>query len=111
MDLPVIYSVVAKTPCKLLKIHVSDFTELVNEDVKSRMLKKTRKRINWLRNRMDELHEKRQEVITMNKLTKNLHETVAHLQYIYPNSTRMFRQNVQHQLLNDAVNDHRLVLF
>ena len=59
MDLPVIYSVVAKSPCKLLKIHISDFKELVSDEVKGKMLKKTRKKINWLRNRMDELHEKR----------------------------------------------------
>ena len=57
MDLPVIYSLVAKTPCKLLKIHVEDFKEYVHDDVKAKMLKKTKKKVKWMRDRMHDLHE------------------------------------------------------
>jgi hypothetical protein len=41
--------------------------------------------------------------------TKNLHETVAHLQNIYPMSGRLMRQNIQHGLLQKTSNDYRLV--
>jgi CRP-like cAMP-binding protein len=59
MDMPIVYTAVAFTPCKLLKIHVSDFKECVPEDVINRMVKKTRKKVKWMRDRMSELHDER----------------------------------------------------
>jgi CRP-like cAMP-binding protein len=60
MDLPITYNAIAGENCKLLKIHVQDFKECVPEDVKKRILKKvTRKKIRWIRDRLEELHESR----------------------------------------------------
>jgi len=62
MDMPIVYTAVAFTSVKLLKIHITDFKECMHENVIGRMIKKTRKKVKWTRDRMSELHEKRVEL-------------------------------------------------
>ena len=62
MDMPIVYTAVAFTPVKLLKIHISDFKDCFPEEVINRMIKKTRKKVKWTRDRMNELHETRVEI-------------------------------------------------
>lgn len=79
MDLPITYNAIAGENCKLLKIHIQDFKECVPDDVKKRLVKLTRKKVKWLRDRFEELHDKRQEIAAKEPQTRDLHETVAHI--------------------------------
>ena len=65
LDLPVIYSAVASSPCKILRISTQDFLDNVPTDVVKKIEDKLWEKMKYLRDRLMQIHETKTEILKM----------------------------------------------
>ena len=92
LDLPVIYDVIASSDKVLVyRISKENFKARLPQDVFTKMEKMLWPRMNYMRDRLLDLHETRNEIIKLDKISSTLPMTQKHMTEMYPNSTKNFQ--------------------
>ena len=92
LDLPVIYDAIASSDLvRVYRISKSDFKARLPMDVLTKMEKMLWPRMNYMRDRLLDLHETRNEIIKLDRISSSLPMTQKHVEDMYPNSTKNFQ--------------------
>ena len=67
--------------------------------------------MNYLRDRLLELHETRNEIVKMDRMSESLPQTFKHMAKMYPNSTKVLQKKVRIQTLEKSGGNPALLLF
>ena len=112
LDLPVIYDAIASSDLvRVYRISKSDFKARLPMDVLTKMEKMLWPRMNYMRDRLLDLHETRNEIIKLDKISSTLPMTQKHMVDMYPNSTKSFQNKCRIHTLEKSGGNAALLLF
>ncbi|TNV73816.1 hypothetical protein FGO68_gene16334 [Halteria grandinella] len=111
MKVPLIYSAIATTDVKLLKVSVEDFQAKFPSEIHSILENKCYEKLDWIRSRLEKCHLLRKEISAMNQISKTYEKTISHVRGIYPTSTLPAQLNIRKALMNESSNNPNLLLF
>jgi len=87
MKMPILYSAIAATQVKVLRLNLEDLSQKFPHDVVSELETKCMNKLHWIKERMEALHKTRREISKLNVETAKIGKTVNHVQNIYPISS------------------------
>ena len=89
LDLPIIYDAIASSQTvRIYRISKSDLQVKLPADVLSKLEGLLWPRMNYLRDRLLDIHETRNEIANLDKMSSSLPLTHKHMATMYPNSTK-----------------------
>ena len=84
MKMPILYSAVAATDVKVLKVSAYDFLNRFPNEILKLLEVKTIEKLEWIRERLEKCHNIRKEISDMDLRTKTYETTISHIQGMYP---------------------------
>ena len=66
--------------------------------------------MNYIRDRLLEIHETRHEIVKMDRMSETLPQTYKHMAEMYPNSTKTLQKKMRIQTLNNSGGNTALLL-
>lgn len=79
MKVPLIYSAIASSDVKLLKVSVHDFNHKFPSEIHTIMEGKCFEKLEWLRNRLEQCHMIRKKISAMDFHSKSFEQTLSHV--------------------------------
>ena len=95
MKIPLLYSAVASSDVKLLKISVTDFQTRFPVEIQQIMETKTMEKLEWIKQRLETCHKIRKEISKMDLQTETYEQTINHIKSIYPLSNKQAQINIR----------------
>jgi len=96
LELPVIYDAIASSQTvRVYKIPKIDLKEKLPPEVLKKMEVLLWPRMNYLRDRLVDIHETRNEIAKMDKVSATLPLTHRHMAEMYPNSTKSLQKKMR----------------
>ena len=112
LDLPVIYDVIASSETvRVYRISKQDFRSRLPADVLTKLEQMLWPRMNYMRDRLLDLHETRTEIIKLDRISSTLPMTQKHMGEMYPNSTKNFQNKCRITTLEKSGGNAALLLF
>ncbi|CDW90213.1 UNKNOWN [Stylonychia lemnae] len=111
MKLPLLYTAIAVSDVKVLKVLVSDFQHKFTPEVHQLMQVKTMEKLDWIRERLETCHKIRKEIQAMDPLTNTFEKTFDHVKNTYPVSNTQTIHNIRKAIMKQSSNNPNLVMF
>ena len=112
LDMPVIYDAIASSQTvRIYRILKAELQTKLPAEVLKNLEKKLWPRLNYLRDRLLEIHETRSEIVKMDKISETLPETFKHMAEMYPNSTKNLQKKIRIKTLEQSGGNTALLLF
>ena len=107
-----IYDVIAASKnVRVYKIPKTEMRTKVPPDVLTKLENAIWPRLNYMRDRLLELHETRTEIVGLDKMSSALPLTYKHMQEMYPNSTKSLQNKFRITTLANSGGNTDLLLF
>ena len=111
LDLPVIYDAIASSQIvRVYRIPKTDLKSKLPTDVLKKLEELLWPRMNYIRDRLLEIHETRHEIVKMDRMSETLPQTYKHMAEMYPNSTKTLQKKMRIQTLNNSGGNTALLL-
>ena len=107
-----IYDAIASSQTvRIYRILKTELRAKCPPDVLKQLEKLLWPRMNYLRDRLLDLHETRNEIVKMDRMSEFLPQTFKHIAKMYPNSTKVLQKKVRTQTLEKSGGNPALLLF